>query len=386
MTEAGAAEIAQRQRHAGRVDAPSDLERWLRGLGFTVEVGDPWRVTPPSWRVYDVERVEDLYEEAMRIAGFEAAPALLPAIAGADAPELPAHRRRRLLRRELWACGLCEAIHWAFHAPADDSRFAVLVSGGPVRVTNPLSELYSVMRRSLLPGLVETARFNLRRGASEVGLFEIGGLFGGGEHEAVGMVVGGRAPSLWQERAERDFFDLKGVLDHLRSMAGVELSFEPADVHGLYPGTAAAVLDRDGRRVGCAGRVDDEDLPYPLFAAELLVVALGDLGEDLPAPVESPSRFPGVTTDLTLSHPVALRWSAIEATLVAARAAGLAPDLRQHELKDRFAGPEVEAGRVHSTLSFHFAAADRSLTQEEVNRQHEALAEALRRRVEERAS
>jgi phenylalanyl-tRNA synthetase beta chain len=378
----------------GRLDAfagfeipPADLERWLHGLGFEVEVAAPaWTITPPSWRVYDVDRVEDVYEEAMRIHGFDAVPALLPALSGADAPELPAHLRRRLLRRELWACGLCEVIHYAFHAPADDDRFTVLVAGGPVRLANPLSELYSVMRRSLLPDLVETARSNQRRGASEIGLFEIGGLFGDREHEAAAIVIGGRPRSLWQQRAELDFFDLKGVLDHLRSVAEVELTLEPAAVRGLLTGAAAFVLDRDGRRVGCAGRVDDEDLPYPLFVAELLVEALGDLGAEAPAPVAAPSRHPGVTTDLTLTHPVELRWSAIEATLEAARAEGLAPDLRHHELKDRFAGPGVEAGKVNSTLSFHFAAADRSLTQEEVNRQHEALARALRRRAEERAS
>jgi phenylalanyl-tRNA synthetase beta chain len=308
---------------------------------------------------------------------------LLPALAGADAAELPAHRRRRLLRRELWACGLHEVIHWAFHGPADDQRFEVLVTGGPVRLANPLSELYSVMRRSLLPGLVEAARKNQRRGADEVALFEIGGLFGAGEHEAVGLVLGGRAQSDWQLGAERDFFELKGVIEHLAAVAEVELRFEPAAVRGLLAGASASLLDADGRRVGFAGRVDDDDLAYPLYAAELLVSALGDLGADLPRPVAPPSRFPRVTTDLTVTHPAALGWGAIEATLSAARTAGLAPDLLHHELKGRFVGPGVEAGKVNSTLSFHFAAADRSLTQEEVNRQHEALAEALRRRVEE---
>ncbi|HUP25025.1 MAG TPA: phenylalanine--tRNA ligase subunit beta [Thermoanaerobaculia bacterium] len=372
---------------AGFPIAPADLERWLRGLGFAVELGaGPWLVTPPSWRVWDVERVEDLYEEAMRIHGFDDVPALLPALAGADAPELPAHRRRRLLRRELWACGLCETIHYAFHAPADDDRFAPLVAGGPIRLANPLSDRYSVLRRSLLPDLVETARFNQRRGATEIALFEIGGLFGAGELESVAVVLGGRPTSLWQQRQEHDFFDLQGVLDHLRAVAEVTWTLEPGEIPGLVRGAAAVVLDRDGRRVGHAGRVEDDDLAYPLFAAELLVTALGDLGAGLPEPVVAPSRFPGISSDLTVAHPVDLTWSELEAAVLAVRATGLAPDLKDYELKDRFAGPGVDAGRVHSTLSFHFAAADRSLTQEAVQRQHEALAEALRRRAEERAS
>jgi phenylalanyl-tRNA synthetase beta chain len=371
---------------AGFPIAPADLERWLRGLGFDVDVGlDAWQVAPPTWRAQDVERVEDVYEEAMRVHGFEDVPALLPALAGADAPELPAHRRRRLLRRELWACGLTEAVHYAFHAPEDDARFAPLVAGGPVRLANPLSELYAVLRRSLLPDLVETARFNQRRGATEVALFEIGGLFGDGEVESVAIVLGGRPASLWQQRAEHDFFDLKGILDHLRAVAEVTFSLERAEVTGLVPGAAAVVLDRDGRRVGCAGQVDDEDLAYPLYAAELLLTALGDLGAGQPEPVGAPSRFPGVVTDLTVAHPLGLTWSALEQEVAAVRDAGLAPDLRAYELKDRFAGPGVDSGRVHSTLSFQFAAADRSLTQEEVNRQHEALAAALRRRAEEGA-
>jgi phenylalanyl-tRNA synthetase beta chain len=76
-----------------------------------------------------------------------------------------------------------------------------------------------------------------------------------------------------------------------------------------------------------------------------------------------PSRFPGISADFTLTHRVETSWAEIDGAIAAARPA----DLVSWKLKDRYRGPGVPAGAVNTTISFHYNARERSLTQEEVN-------------------
>ncbi|MGD2114321.1 MAG: phenylalanine--tRNA ligase subunit beta, partial [Acidobacteriota bacterium] len=138
-------------------------EEWLTGLGCTVERtgGRTFEVTIPSWRLSDLEETADLYEEVLRIHGYDDVPSTLPSLGEPDAPPTPLQELRRRLRRELAGCGYAEAINWAFHSHEEAERYPALGEGAagerPVELTNPLSELYAVMRRSLLPGLVASA-------------------------------------------------------------------------------------------------------------------------------------------------------------------------------------------------------------------------------------
>jgi phenylalanyl-tRNA synthetase beta chain len=92
--------------------------------------------------------------------------------------------------------------------------------------------------------------------------------------------------------------------------------------------------------------------------------------------VALPSRFPAVAVDLTLTHATGVAWSEIEAAI-----ALLAPaDLASFGLKDRYQGRGVPEGAVNTTVAFLYNAGDRSLTQEEVNDRHGAVARELARR------
>ena len=131
----------------------------------------------PSWREVDFEprrdRLpareawrQDLFEEVWRQAGLDAIPATLPALGGVDSGENPEHDRRDRLRDRLAGFGYAEAIHYAFGERRADSAFPRLVGEGePIALANPLSELYAVMRRSLVPNLAAAAEFNANRGA-----------------------------------------------------------------------------------------------------------------------------------------------------------------------------------------------------------------------------
>lgn len=374
--------------------APAEVVRILRGLGFGLEAdgAGAWRVTVPSWRHHEMKLVDaagavyeaDLFEEVLRHVGFDNVPSALPPVEAPDPGSSAAYELRRRVRGYLAACGLSEAIDYAFHAAADDGRFGIWNDGEPARVANPLSELYDVMRRSLVPGLVTSAGFNQRRGAEAVQLFECGALFtgaaGGEEREAVACVVGGSRGTPWERRVELDLFDLKGCVEGLAAHCGAAVEARAAELPGVVAGTGATLHAagppgaETGAAVGWIGRLDLEDTPYPLYAAELEVAVLA-AGERF-SPVVTPSRHPGIALDWTLTHPASLAWSELASAI---EEAGVA-DLVAFGLKDRYAGERVARGAVNTTVYFVYNADDRSLTQDEVNARQQALTASLEAR------
>ncbi|HSK79902.1 MAG TPA: phenylalanine--tRNA ligase subunit beta [Thermoanaerobaculia bacterium] len=379
---------------AGAEIPASVAERALTGLGFEprpAESGDgpAWEATIPSWRIFDFEpRPEpphdlypaDLYEEVMRIHGFDRIAPTLPALPGSDGPRTPRQQVRDRAKDHLAACGFTEAIHFAFHDPEADAAYPSLrPEARPIRLANPLSERYAVLRRSLVPNLVETARFNQRRGASSVRLFEVATVFfdrpeGGlpDQPEMVGLVCGGRVGNPWEREVDLDFFDLKGVVESLADALAVRLDVRPAVLPGLLEGSTAELL-RDGEVVGFLGRVAEEE-GYPLYVSEIALDAL--LGGTVSLLVKVPSRYPGVDADFTLTHSLETPWAEIEAALRELRP----EDLVSSSLKVRYRGPGVPEGAVNTTISFLYNARDRSLTQEEVNARQLALNQELERR------
>ena len=387
----GRLDLAKLDGFAGAAIDPADSERWLKGLGFGVDRSGTgtWGITVPSWRYFDFQArpepphevyPQDVYEEVLRVFGLDRIPAALPGIPGADAPRAENLIRRDRIRRQLAASGYTEAVHFAFLDPARDAAFPSLrPEAKPIRLANPISEQLSVLRRSLVPNLVETARFNQRRGLPAVRMFEIANVFyerpeGGipDQPEHVGLVCGGRVGTPWEREVELDLFDLKGVIESLADAFGVRLEARPAELTGVLAGNSAELL-RGGKVVGWFGRVAEEE-GYPLYAAEIATASLA--GGDVSLQVELPSRFPGVTADLTLTHALETPWVEIERAIREV----CPPDLVSWRLKDRYRGSGVPEGAVNTTISFHYNARERSLTQEEVNAGQLALSQELGRR------
>lgn len=396
----GRLELARLNAFAGAEIAAADVERWLTGLGFALEPAGEraWDVTVPSWRYYDFQTrhepphavyPQDLYEEVLRMYGLDNIAATLPGVAGSDGPRPPAQLLRERVRDRLAACGYAEAVNFAFQSRSLDGRLPTLRPGTePLELANPLSEAYSVLRRSLVPNLVESARFNQRRGVPAVRLFEIGSAFfpvdklGAlpDQPEHVGLICGGRLGHPWQREVELDLFDLKGAVEELAEELGVRLEARPAELPGLLDGNAAELVRSDlasngdgGKVVGWLGRVEEEE-GYPLYVAELSLEGLA--GGDGDLKVDLPSRFPGIDADFTLTHALGTSWAEIDRGI-----ASLAPaDLVAWSLKDRYRGQGVPEGAVNTTISFLYNSRERSLTQEEVNERQSALTAELERR------
>lgn len=400
------------ERFAGTELADTEIEAILAGLGFAPERAGRrlWRGTVPGWRAVDFEPrrapagtgddagreespreayPQDVYEEVLRHVGYARIPATLPTIGGVDAGVNAGHERAGRARDLLCSFGYAEAIHYAFQPAEWDARFPALERHGePLALANPLSERYAVLRRSLIPNLVAAAESNANRGASGVRLFEVGHLFPGGdvsdsgtnEVEALAWVAGGESAGRWDAQAALDLLALKGVGEALvEELDAGTLTAQPTELPGVVSGTGATWRDAQGAAVGWFGRLAAAETPFPLFAAELAL-------DRLPAarakrPIVAPSRLPGISADLTLTHPLGLSWAELSVAIgEVATGSGAAELLAGFRLKERYQGAGVPIGAVATTITFDYHGGNRSLTQDEVNDRHAALQAELERR------
>ena len=230
-------------RLGGMDVAPDRTRTILEALGFGL---DGWRVQPPSWR-RDVEGKADLVEEVTRIAGFHVLPAApLPRLTRPASGVLSIRQGRiRTARRALAAAGYSEAVTWSFV-----SRTAASLFGGGAEtlvLENPIVADLDCMRPSGLPGLIDAAGRNARRGFADCALFEIGPVFAGTEpadqRTSISAVLAPHAPRRWDGAGADELFALKGELIALLDELGAptaNLQVEQGSPRGWWrPGRAA---------------------------------------------------------------------------------------------------------------------------------------------------
>jgi phenylalanyl-tRNA synthetase beta chain len=268
---------------------------------------DELLVTPPSFRP-DLGREEDLIEEVMRVHGIDevpAAPRALVTRAGRSTPSLELR-----LRQIAASVGLSEALTFGFTSPA-----ALAAIGAPASVVvlkNPLTEERSVMRTSLLPGLLEALRRSRRHGVRDVRLFAVGRAFLPGaagtslpeERRSFAAVLAGHRPSTLGKPEILDVYDAKGVaLELVERVTGKAASLVRTSAAHLHPRGAGAIVVA-GHEVGRLGPLHPDAIERLDLDGECLVIEL-DL-EALAAHVGSAPQFraipqlPAVTRDLAL--------------------------------------------------------------------------------------
>jgi phenylalanyl-tRNA synthetase beta chain len=197
--------------------------------------------------------------------------------------------------------------------------------------------------------------------------------------------TGAATPRHWSHPArDVDFFDVKGVVEQVCRALEVDATFEAAGLPWFVAGQTASVLAA-GAAVGCLGRLtpsvlerrgvprQDQD---PVFAAELSLDALSAArvaGDDA---VRALPRHPSVVRDVSIVVDDALPAAIIRGTIQAAGAGAPAP-LAGLDVFDRYRGEGVPEGRVSLSLRLTFQAADRTLTDAEVQPSVDAILAAL---------
>jgi phenylalanyl-tRNA synthetase beta chain len=298
-------------------------------------------------------------------------------------------RRTRLLRRLLADLGLPEAITYPFGPERWTRDLGLTVEA--VRMQNPLSVEGSVLRTSMLPGLLDASARNRAFGARGVGLFELGNVFfadpprddsvarrfrmtgeageqdpdrlmGVREEERVGIVLAGTvSPAGWNvPELSAGFFVAKGLVERLVPCA----RFEPAEVPYLHPGRSAVVLVGD-EEAGWVGELHPEVLRrfdldgWPVAALELDPT----LCEPDPEPrFESFVNVPAVVRDLAV---LVEEWLPVGEMLRSIQDLP-SPVLAEARVFDVYAGDPVPRGQKSVAFGLTFQG-EKTLTDEEVD-------------------
>lgn len=360
--------------------------RILKSIGMALrrEGKGAYRVTPPSFRV-DIEREIDLIEEIARLYGYHLVPSTLPSVSVSETETIPRLALEERVRRLLTGSGYSEIINYSFSSP--DSAEALGLSPEDERrrfvvIKNPLTEDQSIMRTTLVYGLLETLKKNLHNASFNLKLFEIGRTFfkrHDGElpeerNILAALAAGKVSDDLWGSKVSVDFYDLKGSLENIfqdLKMDSCRCRTETPEPF-LHPGQSCGVYMGDVR-IGFLGKAHPEVLKKMDIKSDayLFEINLDLLGEQTGRRIRyrELSKFPAVQRDVAFVLPESMESEKM-----------LEIVLSQHEdllenvsIFDIYSGKGLEERTKSLGLRFSYRALDRTLTDAEINSIHNRI-------------
>ncbi len=345
-----------------------------------------WRVKIPSFRV-DIDREADLIEEIARFYGYENIPSELPSLTIVD--PVPDRNREKIdkIKPLLFHRGLNEVVNFSFSDPEKEN--ALETGFQAVEIRNPISAKASLLRTTLLGGLMETAAWNKNRGLDAVHIFEIGNIYcqdlqGCWENLTLGFLSTGQLeePGWRGNVRQTDFFELKGISEALMTQLRYEpFSFQPEKRPFLEPGRALTLVYKE-EKVGWLGRVAEKTRSFfgirqDVYAAE---INLGLLFGKQPRPFGySPvPKFPAVIRDISLLVPRNVAYQDLKNAIEKLPL----PILEEFRLVDRYAGESISEDKVGLSFRFVYRHPQRTLLAEEVDRAELQILNQLKRTLD----
>jgi phenylalanyl-tRNA synthetase beta chain len=297
----------------------SQVESTLGDLGFELTANAAgWDALIPYWRP-DISIPEDLVEELARIIGYDNIPTTTLAGRPPQWQPQPGLDLRRQVTDILMQAGMRETISYSATTAAGEAR-VTLPDDTPraIKLRNPVSAVFTVMRRTLRETVLSTVARNSRTWRGPIALFEAGAVFldfGEGRPEERPMVVGAfagpRNDLHWDASGEAsDFYDAKGALEAVLDDLGISAVFEPVEDASFTPGRTALVKvpSANDLVIGVVGEVDPN--VFSQFDAEVESVAMFEIdlgailkvtqGSDDSGKFEEFVRLPASHRDLSL--------------------------------------------------------------------------------------
>ncbi|GAB1258010.1 phenylalanine--tRNA ligase subunit beta [Aurantivibrio plasticivorans] len=402
--EAGPLTVAESAEHIpSAATVTLRRARILSGLGFTMDDAevveiltrlgltvtktneDGWELAVPSYR-FDISIEEDLLEELARIYGYNRLPTKIAPMDIAMAEQIESNLPLNKFKQALVARDYHEAISYSFISEQLNQLFNP--ESEPVKLINPISAELSIMRASLIPGLVNATMHNLNRQQGRIRLFETGMRFVQQGDEILqepmlaGLITGSRVDENWaSESTSVDFFDLKGDVEALLQATGEPESYQfKAGSHpALHPGQTAEIIKND-QVVGVVGALHPQaakelDINQAVFVFEitqsdLLVGKVPDFAEI--------SKFPEVRRDIAVLVDKKVQSDTLLATVE--KAAG--SSLSNLKVFDLYVGKGIDPQRKSVALGLTFQDPSRTLTESEINASMDAVIQQLKQELD----
>jgi phenylalanyl-tRNA synthetase beta chain len=361
----------------------------LKRLHFGVHLnGETLSVEVPARRP-DVTIPEDLVEEVGRIYGYDHVPSTLPKGTSSEGGLTLFQAKRRQVERYFTGAGLKQAITYSLTSPERMKAIEPLRGEDvePVRLAMPMSEERAVLRKSILPDLLQVVTYHLNRQMLDVFLFEMGKVFLKKEGDSTlpeereyisGALTGRWQSGSWQQASTPiDFYGVKGLLDGLFDRLGltVRITYQPSERKGLHPGRTASIL-LDDQVIGFLGQVHPElqaswDLTNTVvFECDLTTLLTAEVA---PVTFVSLPRYPSMTRDIALVVDTAILAGELENVIL--QAGG--PLLKEAHLFDLYKGEHLEPGKKSLAFSLTYYNPEKTLTDEEVGEVHEKVLAAV---------
>lgn len=360
-----------------------DVESILTSLGFTVTENEKvWNIEVPSFRI-DINGKEDLVEEVIRIYGYDKLTSEIPKSVNISMNRDIKRENIDSLRDYFTSNGFNEVINYSFHSVDDNSLFED--SFRSVEIKNPIGSDFSILRNSLIPGLLRNTGYNFNNGIKRVSLIEFGSIFF--EHqdkiiekEMVSFSASGEyLPQSWFNKEEKkfDFFIFKSLIISYLKKSRLEVELVSLDIENSFleedSGFKVLINKKDTGIIGVLNKKvkDHYKIDDDIFVCEL---ELKNIFESLEIKKFNPwNKFPYSQRDLSFFIDKTIKYSTIKKKIDEIKIT----ILESYELVDIFKGKNIPADKVSMLMSFKYRSSEKTLTNEDVNITHNELIEKL---------
>ncbi len=332
--------------------------------------GDSVVATAPAYRTDLDGTAADLAEDVIKVYGYDN---IVPKfMTNAVITSGGLSKKQKTLNKFkdcLVSQGFNELINYSFYSPAELDLLK-LEADAPersfVKISNPLSENYSIMRSMLTPSIVRIISHNMKRGNEQARVFETANVFIPNEQPVSTIPTENQRFAFGVYGDDEDFFTAKGVLDAVAEDFGVSFSYEKAIKTFLHPGISANVKC-NGKIIGFLGQLsyevsDDAEITKKCYVGEIDYDMLVKLSADS-CKYESVSPFRSVKRDLALVADESTTCGEIEQVIFDACKA-----VTDIKLFDIYRSEAIGQGKKSMAFNITFASGDSELMPEDADK------------------
>ena len=361
----------------GKNLSSDEVAKILTNLNIEIKtIGeDKMLLTPPTYRG-DLIRPADIYEEVIRMYGFDNIEARMPVMSIESGEENTNFKVSRIIREILREQGLNEVINYSFIPKSAKELFSF--EDGIIEIKNPLSEDMAIMRPSLIYSLVNNIKENLNRNQTDLKIFEVSKTFKNlgsakdglaTEELKVAIALSGREDkNLWNQiKTDYDFYDLKGYIEYLFERLNInKFNLERAKDVNFHPGVSAEIKIGEDV-IGIFGELHPTLINNvgikreKVFFAEINLTKLMKYMK-IKVNYESISKYPEVLRDLAIT---------LDKDILVGN---MTKDIKKKvnlvekiDIFDVYSGDKVEAGKKSVAMSIVLRDKTRTLTDQDID-------------------